>query len=170
LAGQICFVTTKRKSPATPAGGHLPSRADLIARPIISGMGESQQAVVQVLAAASDVKEGVQYVVRKQRAWVQDHSDWARLLYGDSPEKVLLSAEPVFGTQTREYVDVVGGWLRQHAQQNTLRNLPFGIAHALWLGPTQEFCGYWLRGRSNLALTMAAPDPADGAWRALVTR
>lgn len=78
-------------------------------------MGESQQAVVQVLAAASDVKEGVQYVVRKQRAWVQDHSDWARLLYGDSPEKVLLSAEPVFGTQTREYVDVVGGWLRQHA-------------------------------------------------------
>ncbi len=133
-------------------------------------MGESQQAVVRVLADASDVQEGVQYVVRMQRAGVQDHSDWARLLHGDSPERVLLSAEPVFGTQPREYVDVVGGLLRQHAKQNTLRNLPFGIAHALWLGPTQEICRYWLRGRSNLALTMAAPDPADGAWRALVTR
>jgi len=44
------------------------------------------------------------------------------------------------------------------------------VAHALWLGPGQEFARHWLHGRSKLAPTEVADDLADGAWAALATR
>jgi hypothetical protein len=46
----------------------------------------------------------------------------------------------------------------------------FGIAHALWLGPAQEFARHWLRGRSRQRPTEAVGALADGAWRALAPR
>jgi len=83
---------------------------------------------------------------------------------------VLLAAEPTFGEQNRHYVHVVGGWLRTQSEQGTLVRRPFGVTHALWLGPGQEFARHWLRGRSRLAPTEVAADLADGAWRALAAR
>jgi len=82
----------------------------------------------------------------------------------------VLAAEPSFGEQNRHYVDVVGGWLRAQAEQGALVRRPFGVAHALWLGPGGEFAQHWLRGRSKLAPTAVAVDLAAGAWRALAVR
>ncbi len=149
---------------------HFPSRADLAARLLVDGMARSQQVVLGVLGGAGDAEQGVRDVVHAQLAWVQQHAELARLLYGDLPDEVLLAAEPSFGEQNRQYVDVVGGWLRAQAEQGTLVRRSFGVAHALWLGPGQEFARHWLRGRSKLAPTDAAADLADGAWRALAMR
>jgi len=149
---------------------HFPSRADLAARLLLDGMGRSQQAVLSALGGASDVEQGVRDVVHAQLAWVQEHAELARLLYGDLPDEVLLAAEPSFGEQNRHYVDVVGGWLRSQAEHGAVVRRPFGVAHALWLGPGQEFARQWLRGRSKLAPTAAAADLADGAWHALAMR
>ncbi len=147
---------------------HFGSRADLAARLLLEGMARSQQVVLQVLADASDAEQGVRNVVHAQLGWIQEHAELARLLYGDLPDDVLLAAEPTFGEQNRHYVNVVGGWLRAQAEQGTLVRRPFGVTHALWLGPGQEFARHWLRGRSRLAPTEVAADLADGAWRALV--
>ena len=149
---------------------HFPSRADLAARLLVSGMSQCQHGVLQTLTAAGSPEEGVRAVVRTQLAWVEEHADLASLLYGDLPDEVLLAAEPTFGEQDRHYVEVVGGWLRVHAEQGALVSRPFGVAHALWLGPAQEFARHWLRGRSKLKPSAAAPDLADGAWRALAVR
>jgi len=149
---------------------HFPSRADLAARLLLDGMARSQQAVLGVLGGASDAEQGVREVVHAQLAWVQEHAELARLLYGDLSDEVLLAAEPSFGEQNRQYVDVVGGWLRSQADHGVVVHRPFGVAHALWLGPGQEFARHWLRGRSKLAPTDAAADLADGAWRALAMR
>jgi len=112
----------------------------------------------------------VRDVVHAQLGWFQEHTELARLLYGDLPDEVLLAAEPSFGEQNRHYVDVVGGWLRAQAEQGALVRRPFGVAHALWLGPGQDFARHWLRGRSKLAPTAVAADLADGAWAALAAR
>jgi len=149
---------------------HFPSRADLAARLLVDGMGRSQQVVLSVLDGVGDAEQGVRGVVRAQLVWVQEHAELARLLYGDLPDEVLLAAEPAFGEQNRHYVDVVGGWLRAQAEQGALARRPFGVAHALWLGPGQEFARHWLHGRSKLAPTEVADDLADGAWAALATR
>ncbi len=149
---------------------HFPSRADLAARLLVEGMGRSQQVVLGVLGDASDGEQGVRDVVHAQLGWFQEHTELARLLYGDLPDEVLLAAEPSFGEQNRHYVDVVGGWLRAQAEQGALVRRPFGVAHALWLGPGQDFARHWLRGRSKLAPTAVAADLADGAWAALAAR
>jgi len=149
---------------------HFPSRADLAARLLVEGMGRSQQVVLNVLDDASDGEQGVRDVVHAQLGWVQEHAELAQLLYGDLPDEVLLAAEPAFGEQNRHYVDVVGGWLRAQAAHGTLVRVPFGVAHALWLGPGQEFARHWLRGRSKLAPTEVADALAEGAWAALAMR
>ncbi len=149
---------------------HFGSRADLAARLLVEGMARSQQVVLDVLTGSSDAEPSVRGVVRAQLGWVEEHAELARLLYGDLPDEVLLAAEPLFGQQNRHYVDVIGGWLQSQAEQGTLARRPFGVSHALWLGPGQEFARHWLRGRSKLAPTDVAVDLADGAWRALAAR
>jgi len=146
---------------------HFGSRADLAARLLVEGMSRSQQVVLDVLAGADGAEQGVRDVVRAQLGWVEDHAELARLLYGDLPDEVLLAAEPTFGEQNRHYVEVVGGWLWAQAQQGMLVHQPFGVAHALWFGPGQEFARHWLRGRSKLSPTDVASELAGGAWRAL---
>jgi hypothetical protein len=74
---------------------------------------------------------------------------------------------PGFGEHNRPYVRIVSGWLEGHMRQGTLIRRQFGVAHALWAGPTQEFCRHWLRGRSRLAPHEVIGDLGDGAWAAL---
>lgn len=149
---------------------HFPSRADLAARLLVDGMGQARQVVLGALADVGGAEEGVRAVVAAQLVWVEEHAEWARLLLGDLPDVVLLAAEPSFSVQNREYVDVVGAWLKVQAERGALVDRPFEIAHALWLGPGQDFVRHWLSGRSRLRPSQVAGDLADGAWRALAGR
>ncbi|MDN5852701.1 MAG: TetR/AcrR family transcriptional regulator [Actinomycetia bacterium] len=149
---------------------HFGSRAELAGHLLVDGMAQSQRAVLQALGAASGAECGVRDVVRAGLVWIEEHTELARVLYGDLPDDVLLAAEPTFGQQNLNYVDVVGGWLQAQAEQGTMVRRPFAVTHALWLGPAQEFARHWLRGRSPLSPTDAALDLAEGAWRALAAR
>lgn len=146
---------------------HFSSRSDLAAHLLIEGMASSQQAVLDVLEPGEAAERGVRDAVHTGLSWVEEHAELARLLYGDLPDEVLVAAEPTFGQQNRHYVGVVSGWLAAQAEEGSIIGRPFGVTHALWLGPAQEFARHWLRGRSPLAPTAAARDLADGAWRAL---
>ncbi len=68
-----------------PLYHHFPSRADLAARLLVDGMARSQQVVLSVLGGGRDAEQGVRDVVHAQLAWVQEHAELARLLYGDLP-------------------------------------------------------------------------------------
>jgi AcrR family transcriptional regulator len=149
---------------------HFGSRAELAAHLLVTGMASSQQVVVRGLGTAEGAEEGVREVVRAVLIWVQEHPQLARLLYGDLPDEVLQAAEPAFSQQNRRYVQVVGGWLSDQAERGGIVPRPFGVAHALWLGPAQEFARHWLRGRSRISPSDAAADLAEGAWRALAAR
>jgi AcrR family transcriptional regulator len=146
---------------------HFPSRADLAAHLLLDGMTQCQEQILLGLGAATDARDGVHGVVEAQLGWVAARADLARLLYGDLPDDVLLAAEPAFSKRNRTYVKAVSRWLDEQAARGALRDLPFAVAHALWLGPAQEFCRHWLRGRSRVTPTQATDDLASGAWRAL---
>lgn len=149
---------------------HFGSRAELAAHLLVDGMASSQHVVLRVLGTAEGAEQGVREVVRAVLVWVQEHAELARLLYGDLPDDVLQAAEPAFGQQNEHYVHVVGGWLSTQAEQGVILQRPFGVAHALWLGPAQEFARHWLRGRSRISPGDAAADLAEGAWRAMAAR
>ena len=149
---------------------HFPRRADLAARLLNDGMAGSRRGVLDALAASGSAQQGVHAVVRSHLDWVQEQPALARLLFSDLPDDVLLAAEPSFGEHNRRYVQTVGGWLTHHAELGSLGRRPFEVAHALWLGPAQEFARHWLRGRSRSAPTDVAADIAEGAWCALSVR
>jgi AcrR family transcriptional regulator len=146
---------------------HFPRRADLAARLLTEGMLRCQQDIIDVLAVDGLPEQVVRRVVGAHLRWVEQNPDVARWIYSDLPDDVLLAAEPELGEDSRRYVAAVGGWLRQQAEQGAVIGRSFGITHALWLGPAQEFARHWLRGRSRKRPTEAAADLADGAWCAL---
>jgi AcrR family transcriptional regulator len=149
---------------------HFPRRADLAARLLTEGMRRCQQDITDVLAVDGPPEQVVRTVVAAHMRWVEQHAEVARWIYSDLPDEVLLAAEPQLGEDSRRYVEAVKGWLRQQTEQGALIGRSFGVTHALWLGPAQEFARHWLRGRSRQRPTGAAGDLADGAWRALAPR
>lgn len=146
---------------------HFRSRAELVAHLFLGGITEAQELTLRTLSQAPDAEAGVRGVVAAQLDWVQGHPDLARLVYSDPHDEVLLAAEPTFGAHNRRYVEVVSGWLDTHMSPGTLIRRRFAVAHALWAGPTQEFCRHWLHGRSRLAPREVAGELGDGAWAAL---
>ncbi len=149
---------------------HFPSRSALAARLLVEGMNRSQQAVLDAVGSTDHAESAVRGVVTAQLGWVEAHTDWARLLFGDLPDEVLLAAEPTFSAQNRHYLRVVDGWWRGQVDRGAVRDLPFEVAHALWLGPGQELARHWVRGRGRRRPTEVADLVAEGAWRALVAR
>lgn len=151
---------------------HFPSRAVLAARLLNEGMDRSQRVVLDVVASTDDAEPAVRGVVTAQLGWVEAHPEWARLLFGDLPDEVLLAAEPTFSAQNRQYVAVIDGWWRGQVARGAVRDLPFEVAHALWLGPGQELARHWVRGRGRgrRRPTEVAGLVAEGAWQALVAR
>jgi AcrR family transcriptional regulator len=147
---------------------HLfPSKAALAARLYADGMIQCQNGIIGALEVTQVAEEGVHNAVGFQTSWVDGHTQLARLVYADWTDDVLLAAAPSLDGPSRHYVRTVERWLRDRVAAGEVIDRPFPVLHALWLGPTQEYCRHWLRGRSRLRPRHVVDDLADGAWRAL---
>ena len=142
-------------------------KAALAARLYHRGMVESQHGILDAVRGAGAAEDGVRGAVVFQAGWVDANVELARVVYADLPDAVLAAAAPSLDGLSRSYVREVGSWLRGHVDSGALVDQPFVMLHALWFGPTQEFCRHWLRGRGRLRPRHVAVDLADGAWRAL---
>ncbi len=148
---------------------HLfPNKAALAARLHSNGMIQCQDGIIRAIEAASSAEKGVRAAIAFQTTWVDQHMQFARLVYADMPDDVLVAAAPTLDGPSRKYVRVVDTWLGSHVDSGAIADRPFVVLHALWLGPTQEFCRHWLRGRGRLRPRHVADQLAEGAWRALV--
>ncbi|MCU1504216.1 MAG: transcriptional regulatory protein [Ilumatobacteraceae bacterium] len=148
----------------------FPSKAALAARLYCDGMIQCQDGIRRELVAATSAEAGIRGSVAFQTSWVDDHVHAARIIYTDLPDEVLIAAAPQLDAPNRSYVRAVNRWVRVHVDAGSLIDRSFPVLHALWLGPTQEFCRHWVRGRGRLRPRDVADDLADGAWRAVSTR
>jgi AcrR family transcriptional regulator len=149
---------------------HLfPDKLTLAAHLFSAGMHECQTGLLETLAAAETAEHGVRTAVAWQLEWVDDHAATARILYGDVPDEVLVAASPTQDRSARDYVRATTQWLNGHIAAGTIRDRPYEVTHALWLGPTQEYSRHWLRGRVKLRPRRVADDFAAGAWAAVST-
>lgn len=146
----------------------FPDKATLAARVFSDGMREMQRGVLGVVDRAPDAEAGVRGAVAWAMAWVDRNEVLARVVYDDLPDDVVLAASVRLDTPARDYVRSVTAWLRRQAEAGVIINRPFPVTHALWLGPSQEYCRHWLRGRVRARPTRVASDLADGAWKALL--
>ena len=145
----------------------FPHKAALAARLYCDAMQQCQDGILGALAGSGRAEEGIRGAVSFQARWVDEHVELARLVYADLPDDVMVAAGPRLDRSSREYLRVVDRWLRVHIDAGRLVDHPFAVLHALWLGPTQEFCRHWLRGRGRLRPRHVAATLADGAWRVL---
>ncbi|WP_052669077.1 TetR/AcrR family transcriptional regulator [Nitriliruptor alkaliphilus] len=108
-----------------------------------------------VLDDQDDPVVGVAEVVRFHVGWCTARPDAARFLLEEpGPTSSQLGGEEVAAANA-VFLRRVLAWLRPHVRYGAVRELDVATAYALWLGPAQERCRLWVRGRA------AEPDEAE---------
>jgi AcrR family transcriptional regulator len=143
---------------------HFPDKASLHAALYIDVLRSYQEGFALELRAHPDASEGIRAGVRYHLRWVASHRAEATLLLHERP-----ADEDAVRAADADFMREVAGWFRTHAHYGAVRDLPFDLLYALWIGTAQEYCRHWLasgrgRMRPDVARTLS-----DAAWAALST-
>lgn len=141
---------------------HFPTRQDLTAAVVASGLDQHQRALLAELRA--DARVSVTGVVRRHLRWVQDNPAVARLLLGAPADVLRASVSGPVLDSSRRFFDSVGSWLREHGWEERPQ---LRVVVALWIGPAQECSRLWLAASGTWSLDTVADDLAEGAWAVL---
>lgn len=150
---------------------HFPDKQALHAEAFLWALTDYQEGFLEALQESESAEAGVKAVVRYHLRWVVKNRDSAALLLGERPSGA--GAGERLAEQNRGFFKTVLRWWRTHASYATLRELDPVLLHALWLGPSHEYCRHWLAGRaSKLPGRAAQPSTvagelADAAWATL---
>ena len=136
---------------------HFPDKERLAEAVWLDALGRYQDGFVAVLREHAGAREGVVAAVEYHLRWVAAQREDAALLFSARPAR---AREP-----NRAFFRAVRAWMREHAAD--LRDLDLDLAHALWLGPSQEYTRHWLAGRARRVPTAVARELAEAAWRSL---
>jgi AcrR family transcriptional regulator len=133
---------------------HFPDKERLAEAVWLDALGRYQAAFLAALEGSTSAREGVVAAVEGHLAWVAAHRDDAALLFSARPAAAR--------APNRAFFAAVRRWWRAHAGE--LRDLDLDLAHALWLGPSQEYCRHWLAGRARRIGPDVARELAEAAW------
>src|SRR3954451_13440211 len=135
---------------------HFPDKERLAEAVWLDALERYQAGFLDRLSGSA-AREGIVGAVEDHLAWVAAHRADAALLF---------SARPTAARErNRAFFRAVRDWGRDHAGE--LRALDLDLAHALWLGPAQEYCRHWLAGRARRVPAAVRDELAAAAWRAL---
>jgi AcrR family transcriptional regulator len=135
---------------------HFADKEGLAAAVWLDALGRYQRGFLDVLRAHPDARPGIAGAVRHHLAWVARHRDLAQILLGARPAGAVELNEPFFAE--------VRAWWRAHVHYGVLADIELDRAHALWLGPSHEYCRQWLAGRARRIPPAVAEALADAAW------
>ncbi|MEV0294279.1 TetR family transcriptional regulator [Nocardia sp. NPDC050710] len=140
---------------------HFPDKADLYRQVWAHALTDYQQHFWVAVAESAGAREGVTAGVREHLRWVSENRDRAKILISARPPGVQDS------DSNREFMTNAWRWWRTHAGYGAVRDLPFDLVYALWLGPAQEYSRQWLAGDMRTAPIEVARELADAAWLTL---
>ena len=146
---------------------HFPTREHLAAAVWLDGLTRFQDGFAATLACARTARSGIRRGVTFHLEWVAEHPDLARLLLAGQDPAVREAAAHTLEERNATFFAAVLDWYRPHVTAGALRDLPFDLIYALWLGPAQELARLWLDRATSAPLTRSADELADGAWAAL---
>src|SRR4051812_9904385 len=112
---------------------HFPDKQRLADAVWLDALERYQAAFLAVLAEQPGARDGIVGGVHEHLRWVAAHRDDAALLF---------SARPAAAREhNRAFFKAVRAWWRRN--EPTVRPFDLDLAHALWLGPSQEYCRHW---------------------------
>lgn len=143
--------------------------ADLVTTLYVETLADYQQSFSRELHRATDARDGVERIVGFHLRWHARHRDAARFLHSVREPELRAATDRELRDRNAEFFAEIRGWLSPHVRAGTLRDLPIALLHALWLGPSQEYCRQWLTGAVGRPSRTTSATLADAAWRALRT-
>jgi len=142
---------------------HFGDKEGIAAALYVSTLRDYQDGLLAVLAAGDDAERTVRALVRHHLRWVAADRDRARFLLSGRPPR----AAGEIAQLNRRAFAATSGWLDEQVAAGQIRPIPFELFYAVLIGPAQEFCRYWLDGRTRTPLRTAERELAAAAWRAL---
>lgn len=140
---------------------HFADKEALLETLYIEITSRVQAAFLEVLRAHPAAEDGIKAVVRFYARWVARERAATTILLEHRPHSAQLQE------LNRRFFTEVKAWWQTHVHYGAVRQLPFDLIHALWLGPIQEYTRHWLAGHAKRSPTTAANVFAEAAWNTL---
>src|SRR5271166_6010248 len=121
-----------------------------------------QQAFLAELRRHPGAEDGVRAGVACYLWWVSEHRAAAAFLLGERP-----AGDAELREHNRRFFAEVTAWWDGHVHYGVLRDLPFDVINALWLGPAHEYTRHWVAGRGKRVPATVAGVLSDAAWQTL---
>lgn len=141
---------------------HFPDKRALAGALFAQVTGDFQDSFLADLRGHPSAEQGVTGGVRHYLRWVSANRAAAAFLLAGRPAE-----DAALRERNREFFAGAMAWWQTHVHYGVLRELPFDVVHALWLGPSHEYTRHWIAGRARRVPTAVANSLADAAWRAL---
>lgn len=141
---------------------HFPDKAGLAAALFVELTEDFQDGFVAELRAHAGAEDGVTACVRFYLRWVSVNRAGAAFLLGERP-----ADSDALRERNRRFFAEVSAWWQMHVHYGVLRDLPFDLINALWLGPAHEYTRHWVAGRARRVPAGVAGVLADAAWQTL---
>jgi AcrR family transcriptional regulator len=142
---------------------HFGDKEGIAAALYVEALRDYQSGLQARLAGDEPPERTVKELVRYHLRWVAADRDRARFLLAGPPPR---AAEGI-ADLNRDALRATARWLDGHVRAGRIREVPFDLFYSILIGPAQEFCRYWLRGRMQTSIRDAEHQLADAAWRAL---
>ncbi|MGY2031185.1 TetR/AcrR family transcriptional regulator [Nocardia gipuzkoensis] len=150
------------------------SKAELAAAVYVAGMLDYQRAVLDRLDAPGiDAEQAIRAMLAAHLGWVEDHRELARFLFATLPDEVARSAEPELAQHNRTFFGALERRYDELLATADVGGDGYPVAHAICVGPAQEYCRQWVRGRVPApprTLTATFQDAAAAALATLIRR
>ncbi|MGZ4179128.1 MAG: TetR family transcriptional regulator [Solirubrobacteraceae bacterium] len=140
---------------------HFADKAELVDALYVELIGRFQTEFLAELREHPSAEEGIKAGVRLYLRWVGHHRPEASVLLGHRCDNTALR------DRNRPFFSETMAWWRTHVHYGSVRDLPFDVIQALWIGPAQEYTRHWLAGRAKRTPPAVAEVLADAAWHAL---
>jgi AcrR family transcriptional regulator len=140
---------------------HFPDKSGLASALYIQLLVLFQDGFLAELHSHSRAEDGVKAGVRFYLRWVSENRAGAAFLLNGRP------ADGALSERNRRFFAATMAWWNTHVHYGVLRDLPFDLIHALWLGPSHEYTRHWLAGRGKRVPSSVAGVLADAAWQNL---
>ena len=141
---------------------YFPDKAGLAAELYVELLALFQDGFLAELRAHAGAEEGVKEGVRFYLRWVSANRAAASLLLEGRPR-----GHAALHRRNQRFFAEAMAWWQTHVHYGALRELPFDLITALWLGPAHEYTRHWVAGRARRVPATDAGVLADAAWLTL---
>ena len=124
----------------------FPSKQALAAAVYVEGMADYQQVALAALESASDPESAVRALIAAHLTWVEKHRSLAGFLFTTLPDEVMELAQQPLSDHNSAFFTRLSGLFRSASSAGLMGRVEWPLAHALCIGPAQEYCRKWTRG------------------------